>query len=144
MSVVEKISIDYHFKSSRARKGFIAETQLAQYFRTQGYEVVHLRNGGTDLIISRNGTSHKIECKFASRGNDGKWRATTIKIDSTDHRKSDFIVFLCQLPYGGGECVPFIIPVSAQGNKPHIVITSNPATYSGKYSEYRNNWKLIQ
>lgn len=140
---MDDISISYSFKSSRARRGAIAEKQLMKALQANGYTVSRLHLGKTDLIARKGDKVIRIEVKFSSLNKDNKYHATTIKRNATDHRHSDVIVLLCQLPYSGGQCVPFVIPVSAQGDKHHICITSNPLTYSGYYAQFRNAWDNI-
>lgn len=141
-----EISVNTHFKSKPSIAGIKAEKALVKALRyTRLFKVQHLTRKGTDIRAIRkdSGEVFNIEVKYARQGKDGKYRATTYKVGSQDHSKSDYIVFLCQPPHKGGTCIPFIIPVEEFGDKHHIVITSNPVTYSGRYSKYRNAWEHI-
>lgn len=140
-----KITIGANFKSSRTRKGTIAELAVAKHLRKTGFKANVLTYGGTDIIATNKTTGEvlRIEVKFSSVNKDGKYRATTIKHGKTDHRKSDYIVFVCLPKYTGGDCTTFVIPVSVQGNKHSLCVTSNPATYKGKLASYREAWELL-
>lgn len=139
------IKLGVHFKASNTAKGARAELAVAKHLRTIGYTAKVLTLSGTDIIATNKSTGEKIriEVKFASQGKDGKYRATTIKKNCTDHRKSDFIIFVCQNPLDGGNCTSFIIPSEEQGEKTFLCVTSNPVTYNGKLSVYRNAWDLL-
>lgn len=140
-----KIDIGAHFKSTRAAKGAYAEIALAKALRANGYKVKRLHNAGHDLEVTKDDKTLRIEVKYATQGKDGKYRATCFKNDgSQNHKHSDIIVMLCHSQFTGGELTPFIIPVSVQGDKHHIAITSNPKTYTGFYSAYRGAWGLLQ
>lgn len=139
------IKLGVNFKSSNSRKGALTENYVAKYLRSIGYKVEVCRLSGYDLLATNKITGEvlKIEVKFSSRNNDGKYRATTIKRDATDHRKSDFIIFVCQNILDGGNCTEFIIPCKDQGDKTFLCVTSNPVTYNGKLSVYKNAWHLL-
>ncbi len=140
-----KISLGVRFKSSNSAKGATAEKSVARFLRANGFTAKVLTYGGTDIIATNKTTGEKIrlEVKFSSVNKDGKYRATTIKQGATDHRKSDYIVFVCQPKYTGGECTVFVIPSSVQGEKTFLCVTSNPETYSGYLAAYRNRWDYI-
>ncbi len=139
------ITIGVRFKSSNTAKGATAEKAVASQLRSQGYKVKRLRLSGHDLEVTNPSTGEivKIEVKFSSQNKDGKFRATTIKQGATDHRKSDVIIFVCQPKFTGGDCVTFIIPSKVQADKTFLCVTSNPNTYSGKLSEYKERWDLV-
>lgn len=140
-----RIQLGVHFKSSNSAKGAIAEKRVAQFLRKNGFKAQVLTYGGTDIIATNKNTGEKIrlEIKFSSINKDGKYRATTIKKNATDHRKSDYIIFVCQPPLKGGACTAFIIPASVQQDKTFLCVTSNPETYRGYLAEYRNRWDII-
>lgn len=137
------LQIGIHHKSSRAARGALAEKKTAALLRSMGYKVKRLYHGGSDLIVTNptTGQTAKIEVKFSSKNIDGKYRATTIKNNATDHRKSDVIIFVCQGL--GGRCTEFIIPTKIQKNKTFLCVTSDPVTYNGKLSKYRNAWHML-
>lgn len=142
---MNKLTLNFHFQSSNVLKGSIAENVIAKYLRKIGYKARVMRHAGFDILATNKQTGEviRIEVKVSTKNKDGKYRATTYKYDrygKTDHSKSDVIIFLCQLPYTGGECVPFIIPTNTQGTKSFLCVTSNPLTYAGKLASYRNNW----
>jgi hypothetical protein len=142
------IDLYVHFKDSNVSKGTRAELKVAQYIRKQGYTVRHLKRGGSDLVATHKATGKviRLEVKYSSRNLDGKYRATTYKLDKygkTDHRQSDYIVFVCQNILDGGRCTSFVIPTNIQSDKTFLCVTSNPVTYSGKLSPYREAWGSI-
>lgn len=139
------IKLGVHFKSSNTAKGAIAEKAVASQLRKQGFKVKRLRLSGHDLEVTnvKTGEIIKVEVKFSSQNIDGKFRATTIKQGATDHRKSDVIIFVCQPKFTGGDCTTFVIPSNVQGNKTFLCVTSNPETYSGKLSVYKERWDLV-
>jgi hypothetical protein len=137
------ISIGVHHKSSNYVKGAIAEKKVNTFLNKAGFISKILRLQGSDIIAVNRSTGEqiKLEIKFSSRNSDGKYRATTIKKNATDHRKSDYIIFLCQGV--GGKCTSFIIPTKLQGDKTFLCITSNPDKYTGYLAAYREAWHLI-
>jgi Domain of unknown function (DUF3883) len=143
------IQFNFHLASSNTLKGSIAEHAIARYLRKIGYKAKVMRHAGYDILAVNKSTGEtiRIEVKVSTQNKDKKYRATTYKYGRyghTDHTKSDVIIFLCQLPYTAGQCVPFIIPTQAQGNKTFLCVTSNPLTYNGKLAQYRNDWSMFQ
>lgn len=139
------INLGVHFSSSNYVKGAIAEKQVASLLRKQGFSAKILRLSGSDIIATNKATGEriKIEVKFSAKNSDGKYRATTIKKGATDHRKSDYIIFVCQHAHNRTNCTCFIIPTKIQGDKTFLCVTSNPDTYSGKLSTYKEAWHLL-
>lgn len=142
------IKLGVHFQDSNTSKGTRAELKVAAHLRKLGYKVSVLRHAGYDLLITDKvtGETKRIEVKFSSQNNDGKYRATTRKAGKyghTDHMKSDYIVFVCQPPKTGGKCTSFIIPSYIQGEKTFLCVTSNPVTYNGKLSSYKERWDIL-
>ena len=142
------INFETYINGSSTAFGHCVELHAAFDLRKRfpEYRVKRLRYGGHDLELTHRVTGEiiRIEVKAARRGKDKKYRATAFKRGATDYRKSDYIVFYT-FPVGcaGANPVPFIIPVK-EWNKPHIVITSHPESYSGKLKVYRNAWSKIQ
>ncbi len=145
---MENLSVGKHFKSSNTAKGTMGELAVMRLLRKQGFKVSRKRHTGYDLLATNKVTGQvlRIEVKLAYTGKDKKYRATTVKCGqygSTDFRKSDFIIMLCQEKFTGGTLTPFIIPCK-DINTRQIAITSNPQTYTGKYAIFRNNWSILQ
>jgi Holliday junction resolvase-like predicted endonuclease len=118
--------------------GIIGEMIAAEYLRRAGCRVQPTEQGsrrGDLRVITPAGELLYIEVKTARRGKDNKWRFTLIKTGHTDHRATNAVLLLAVTR--SAAVVPFIIPTPDIRDRRHIVITSNPRTYAGKFAAYR-------
>jgi len=110
----------------------------------KGWKVILGRTGlDSDLIAWYTDIRLQIEVKTAKQGKDKKWRATLMKegkYGRTNHNKADVVILICQ---NKAELTYYVIPTQAIKDRRHIVITSNPRTYGGRWSQYRKESLVI-
>lgn len=119
--------------------GAAGECWAAQEFARRGF-LVHDDHTLGDLVIVDPGTGEiiVIEVKTCRVNSDGKYRANLQKKGHCSHRKSDFVLLVTVTR--SGAITPFLVPVLAVWNIRCLSIGSDPRTYAGKYSQYRNQW----
>lgn len=120
--------------------GQIGEYVASLLLKASGYDISHNHcDQRGDLIAWHpSGKTYRVEVKTARKSSDGAWRFCLWKKGKTDYRHSDFIVLLAVTK--SGDCIPFVIPTSDIKKKITVIaITSNPRTYGGKWSIYRQS-----
>lgn len=126
--------------TSHTAIGRFGEEWLSQRLQARGYIVSIIHAEGDLKVITPDGEILYIEVK-TSRANDrGKYCFTLYKQAKSgrikaDHRTADFVALLCIMPHGA--IVPFIVNADELRTKRSASITSNPRTYAGKFSQFR-------
>lgn len=117
--------------------GALGECAAKRLLEKAGYEVRQGWHCGWDLRVMDRDTGQIVylEVKTARQGKDGKWRFTLVKDGRTDHRRSDRVVLLAALD--SGRIIPFLLPTAVIEARRHIVITSHPERYAGRFAAYR-------
>lgn len=121
--------------------GNYGESLVQLFFTMLGYKAEKADNGCGDLKITCDSKALCIEVKTAHKGNDSKWRFTLESKGRLGITLNVNYVILVALI--GAESVFYVIPASIVRGKRHIVITSNPKTYTGFYANYRYAWEYI-
>lgn len=108
------------------------------YFNRHGYDIT-AKNSHTGEIL-------RIEVKAARCGKDGRYKFGLYKTKNgkvkTDHRRADIIIF--HAVSDEGDVTTFIVPTNVLDDVKQFTISSNPETYDGKLSPYKNRWDLLQ
>lgn len=129
---------------TRYELGKWGEVFVMRRLLENGWKVSWGRKGlDSDLVACYNESVIQIEVKTATRGKDSKWRATLMKAGkygSTDHNKADVVILICQ---NNAELTYYVIPTKDIKNRRHLVITSNPRTYTGRWSKYRRESLVV-
>jgi Holliday junction resolvase-like predicted endonuclease len=122
--------------------GNYGESLVQLFLKMCGFNAIKpVGNGCGDLLVTNDSKSICVEIKTAHKGRDNKWRFT---LEKTKHYGiTENINFLVLVALTDDESVFFVIPADVIRGRRHIVITSNPKTYSGMFSEYRYAWDNI-
>jgi len=125
-------------KVNRWTVGSAGELVAYDLLERAGYEVARIGRGdkrGDLLAIDKDtGEMWRIEVK-TSRNTGRGWRFSLFKAGHTDCRHADVVMLLAVLK--NGKCVPFVIPVSAVGNRKTIEFRREPKDYTGQWAAYR-------
>jgi len=131
-----------HFSHFRNSVGMAGEALIALALQDCGYPVaVNHKRGDIQVWTKDIKKTAYIEVKTARRGKDGKYRFTLLKNGCTDHRNADIVILVCLLKTG--DAIPFVVPVTVLYEQKQCVITSDPWSYAGKLSPYRQNLKTL-
>lgn len=128
---------------SRAQFGQAGESYAYATFERAGYSVARVgrgdQRGDLRVVDMDTGIVYRVEVKAARRDAQGRWQVCLkrqIKARvCTDAAHSDFVLLLA-FPRVGSP-VPFLIPVDHLQGMKQIALTSDPKTYTGKWSKYR-------
>jgi Holliday junction resolvase-like predicted endonuclease len=122
--------------------GNYGESLVQLFLKMCGFNAIKpVDNGCGDLLVTNDSKSICVEIKTAHKGRDNKWRFT---LEKHKHMGiTENINFLVLVALIDDESVFFVIPADVIRGRRHIVITSNPKTYSGMFSEYRYAWDNI-
>lgn len=125
--------------------GALGERLTYSLLKASGYQVsnTHPKEHRGDLrVITCDGEVLHIEVKTARQASDKKWRFTLRKLGHTDHGDSDLVILLCVTR--SGYTVPFVIPIEVLRTQNAAVISSDPYTYAGKFSRYRQHMTSLK
>lgn len=128
---------------SRAMFGQSGEQWAYAEFERAGYLVSRpepgTQRGDLRVVDTDTGEIWRVEVKSARRDTQGNWQACLkrqIKARvCTDSAHSHFVLLLC-FPRIGAP-IPFLIPTDALLGMKQISIASDPRSYAGKWSIYR-------
>ena len=117
--------------------GALGEMVARRLFENAGYEVsrAERRQGDLRIIQPQTGEVRQIEVKTSRRASDRRYHFTLWKKGKTDYRDADTVLLLAVLK--SGDVVPFVIPVSALGERSQITISGDCWNYSGVWRKYR-------
>ncbi|MCL4251808.1 MAG: hypothetical protein KJ065_26885 [Anaerolineae bacterium] len=130
----------YLSEPNRRGIGRIGEELVYRKLRDANLQVSFAHHGEQrgDLIArTLQGEVIRVEVKTARRNCARKWCFTLEKNGHTSITHSDVLILLCIT--ASGDFVPFVIPVSDVIGRRHIVITSEPEYYSGRFARYRQH-----
>jgi hypothetical protein len=122
-----------------------AEAYVRLLLEASGYNAIITRPdeaGDLRATDPATGLTWVIEVKAARRASDKRWHFTLWKKNHTDHHLSDMVILLAVTP--SAHVVPFVIPAAAVQQRSAIVISSDPAQYSGKFACYRQSISNLQ
>jgi hypothetical protein len=126
--------------------GLTGEILVAQALHKRGYETYITHKNGDLLVYDKRGTALTVEVKTARKNSRGHYCWCLIKDwqgrRCCDHRKSDFTVLLCVLRTGN--VVPFVLPARSLADRRSVAVTSNPRTYAGWLSAFRQSIDYIR
>ena len=112
--------------------GSWGEKYVVNRLRESGW--VARYGGPADIqAINPDGVVLNVEIKAARKGADKKWRATLRKLGHTDHCKADYTIMVCL----SKSVSFFVLPTPVIAERNHIVITSEPTSYRGRWAEFR-------
>lgn len=102
-------------------------------------------NAPVDLVVN----GHLVEVKIArnrrkARGNGHRpFYFQALLRDHNNHHylNGNYVLLICVLET---ELCPFVIPVTAVGQRRTIEITSHPFTYAGQWAPYRGAFHLLR
>lgn len=127
-----------YLASTRRAVGLIGERMAYELLYCAGYRVSYAhpnQHRGDLVVINDDGVITKVEVKTARQGKDRKWRFTLEKKGHTSAANSDMIILFAVLKTG--DAIPFVIPTADIRGRRHIVITSHPESYRGRFTCYR-------
>lgn len=135
-----------HMSQSRGAIGMAGELLLARCLEQRGYSVNTDHRRGDLKVILPSGEILGIEVKTARKNKDGDYHFTLYKHWQgrlcTDARHADIVALLCIMKTG--DAVPFILPVTAAGDRKAVAICGYPMSYKGWLAPYRQTLRSLQ
>lgn len=130
-----------HMAQTQVSLGLAGEILVAQALTKRGYEAYISHKNGDLLVYNQRGDTLTVEVKTARKNSQGVYQFCLIKDwqgrRCCDHRKADFTVLLCVLRTGN--VIPFVVPARTVGDRRSASVTSNPRTYAGWLSAFRQS-----
>lgn len=125
--------------------GALGELLAMRMLERRGYQVkfAPARAKQGDLrVIMPSGEVLRIEVKTSRQGKNKAWQFCMNKEKKTSIANVDLVILLCVLP--SAAVIPYVIPIAAlTRSAKRLSITSEPSTYNGKYSQYRQRLQAL-
>lgn len=135
-----------HMAQTTVSLGLTGELLVAQALQKRGYETYITHKNGDLMVYDKRGNALTVEVKTARKNSQDRYQFCLIKDwqgrRCCDHRKADFTVLLCVLRTGN--VVPFVIPARTMADRRSVAVTSNPRTYTGWLSAFRQSIEHIR